>query len=265
MLKKTNPKVSVLIANYNSKEYLSECIQSILNQSYLNVEIILLDDSSTDDSFQEINKFKNNILIVKKDEKKTGIGSFDQAKSYYECLKVAKGEIIFLCDSDDYFKKNKIEFVLNEFLLNKNAEIIYDLPILKSSSKEIKIKRKKKIFKNYWPYIHPTSCIAIKRDCYLRNLKYLNFIDFKDLWLDFRICVISKYLLSENTYILNKNLTYYRQLETNISSKFKFLSKNWWKRREQAHEYIKIFFKKNNIIYKSNFDFFITKLANWFV
>lgn len=264
MLKRTEPKVSVLIANYNNQDYLSECIYSIKDQSYLNIEIILIDDSSSDNSLQKINKFKNEIIIVKKNFNKTRVGSYDQAKSYYECLKVAKGEIIFFCDSDDYFKKDKIESVVKEFLLNKNAQIIYDLPIIKFGDKEIILKRKKKIIKTYWPYIYPTSCIAIKRDCYFKNLEYLDFTDFKDLWLDFRICVISKYLLCENTFLIDKNLTYYRQLGTNVSSNFSFMSKKWWARREQAHEYIKSFFKKNKIHHELNFDYFLTKFVNLF-
>ena len=49
---KVNYKASVLIANYNNQKYLVDCIDSILNQSYKNIEIIVLDDSSNDNSFE---------------------------------------------------------------------------------------------------------------------------------------------------------------------------------------------------------------------
>ena len=76
--------------------------------------------------------------------------------------------------------------------------------------------------------------------------------------------VYSKFVLN-NLVFVNKNLTYYRQTETNISSKFNYLSKNWWARRYQAHNYLKYFFEKNNIIHKKNFDFFLTSLVNKFL
>ena len=50
-----------------------------------------------------------------------------------------------------------------------------------------------------------------------------------------------------------------------VSSKFKFLSIPWWKRRKQAHEYVKYFFKKNNILYQKNLDYFLTFIVNLFI
>ena len=108
----------------------------------------------------------------------------------------------------------------------------------------------------------PTSCIAIKRDELINNLSYLNHQNFPDVWLDFRIILISEYILKSKTVILNENLTYYRQTKTNISSKFKFLSRMWWIRRNQAHNFVKFFFKSNKISFKPNLDYFITKIIN---
>ena len=62
--------------------------------------------------------------------------------------------------------------------------------------------------------------------------------------------------------MLEKNLTYYRQFETNVSSKFKFLSNNWWKRRMEAHHYLIHFFNKQDIKHQKNLDYFITKVYN---
>ena len=66
-------------------------------------------------------------------------------------------------------------------------------------------------------------------------------------------------------YIINKNLTYYRQIDTNVSSRFKFLSNNWWKRRMEAHNYLIYFFIIQNIKHKKNLDYFFTKIYNLFI
>ena len=80
-------KVSVFI-NYNNQKYLEQCLEFILKQSYNNVEIIVIDDGSTDKSSEILEKYKNKITIVKKNNK-TSIGSYDQMESYYECLKIS--------------------------------------------------------------------------------------------------------------------------------------------------------------------------------
>ena len=67
-LKKVNYKASVLIANYNNQKYLVDCIDSILNQSYKNIEIIVLDDSSNDNSFEILKRYKDKIILLKKRE-----------------------------------------------------------------------------------------------------------------------------------------------------------------------------------------------------
>ncbi len=254
-------KVSVLVANYNNQKYLEQCLESILKQSYNNVEIIVIDDGSTDKSSEILEKYKNKITIVKKKNNKTSIGSYDQMESYYECLKISSGDLIFLCDSDDYFDEKKIELIVKKFNENNDYLMVYDLPILKFKNNIKYTNKKQKIFKNYWPYFPPTSCIAIKRNELINNFNSINFKNYPDIWLDFRLGIFSKYIF-KNLIFINKNLTYYRQTDKNISSNFKFLSKNWWIRRDQAHEYVKFFLKKNKIYYKKNFDYFLTKIVN---
>ena len=61
---------------------------------------------------------------------------------------------------------------------------------------------------------------------------------------------------------IDENLTYYRQTEDNVSSKFKKFSKNWWSRRNEAHDYFFDFIEKNNLRAGKNLDFYITKFIN---
>ena len=255
-------KASVIVINYNNGKYIDKCIKSLITQSYRNIEIIFVDDNSNDNSLTIAKKYKKKIKIVKK-IKKIGKGSFDQMFGFFEGYKKTTGDIIFLLDSDDYFHKDKILTIINEFKNDKDKMIIYDLPIKFSQNNYSAIKFKKKIiFKNFWPFYVPTSCISLKKNFFLRLFKKVNFKTFPNLWFDFRLCFSAIYLYNQYNFV-KQNLTYYRQSNNNVSSKFKFLSKNWWQRRLEAHEFVKIFLKKNKIKYKKNFDFYLTKFVNY--
>ena len=135
----TNKKLAtVLIANYNNSKYIDECLSSVINQSYKKIEIIVVDDNSSDNSLEILNKYTSQIKLIKK-KQKIGLGSFDQMSSYYEAFKESKGEIIFLLDSDDYFHLDKVSIIMNEFHQNKKKKILFDLPIKKYTNKEIDI------------------------------------------------------------------------------------------------------------------------------
>ncbi len=257
-----NLKVSVLIANYNNEKYIKHCINSLIHQTYKNVEIIFHDDCSNDESLNRIRKYKN--IKILKNKNRTNIGSFNQIKGYQRAFKKSSGDIIFFLDSDDFYKLSKIKKIVKMFKENKNIATIFDLPIFHNNEKNIYKKIKKPFLENYWPYIAPQSCIVMRRNEFKKILNKINFNLFPDIWMDFRIALYTKQI-SKNSIIINENLTFYRQTPQMVSSKFKFLSLPWWKRRSQAHEYVKYFFNKNNIPYKKNFDFFLTFIVNLFI
>ena len=61
-------KISILITNFNKEKFIEECILSCLSQNYNNLEIIIVDNSSTDESMSKIKKYSNELFIVKKKE-----------------------------------------------------------------------------------------------------------------------------------------------------------------------------------------------------
>ena len=258
----TKLKVSVLIANYNNQKYIKECIDSINRQTYKNIEIIFHDDFSSDNSIKSIIQYPN-IKIIK-NKKRGKYGSYNQINAYNRAFKKSSGDIIFFLDSDDLFKKNKIEIVVNEFLNNKKLSTIFDLPIHMHESKKKIIKNKKKVISSFWPYIPPQSCIAIKRSDFKEMINRINFDLFPDIWMDFRMAIYLTHI-KKKFFILEKNLTIYRQSPKMISSNFLFLSFNWWKRRAQAHAYVRYFFSKNKIQYKKNLDYFLSSFVNFFI
>ncbi len=254
-------KVSVVIANYNNSKFINECVESLINQTYKDVEIIFFDDNSQDNSLEVLKKFKDIKIIENKTQ--TRFGSFNQMNAFKKSIQSSTGEIIFLLDSDDFFRKDKIEKVVDFFLKNKNENIVFDYPIIKKNNKEIPQKKKINFYNTYWGYIHPTSCISIRRKFSDKLLDKVIDNKFSDIWLDLRILLFSKYLDRYNA--INDNLTFYRQFEGNISSKFKKFSKSWWQRRNLAHEYFIYFKITNNLKISKNLDFYISKLVNKFL
>ena len=100
------PFVSVLIANYNNSSYIQQCINSLNSQTYKNLEIIFFDDNSSDNSLEIIKKFSNVKIIENKIQ--TKFGSLNQLNAFRKGIKISKGDVIFLLDSDDYFKYEKV-------------------------------------------------------------------------------------------------------------------------------------------------------------
>jgi glycosyltransferase involved in cell wall biosynthesis len=94
-----NPFVSVIIPNYNHAQFLDERIQSVINQTYQNFELIILDDNSTDNSVEVISKYKDNPHVSKivVNEQNSGSGF----KQWHKGFELAKGDIVWIAESDD--------------------------------------------------------------------------------------------------------------------------------------------------------------------
>jgi len=259
-----NPIASVIIVNYNNAKYLEKCLNSAINQTFKNKEIIVIDDISNDNSLKILEKYKKKIKFYI-NKKKTKIGSYNQINSYYNGILKSKGRYLFLLDSDDYFKKNKVEKIIKKFSQDNSSKILFDLPILKFKNK---IVLKKFIQKSFilssWPRFTPQSCISIDRDYAIKIFKILKIKKYPTLWLDFRIATIT-FLYFKKIFILNKYLTYYRQLNSSASKKYKTMSKNWWIRRKEAHAFFSNISKKLNVRNRIKPDEVITKLVNNFI
>ena len=124
---------------------------------------------------------------------------------------------------------------------------------------------KPRYFSNFlWPKFSSTSCISIRREFFQKIIHEIDFQKFPNIWLDFRLAVYSKFI-EGNFIIISQRLTNYQISADNVSSKYKFLSSNWWKRRKEAHKYMKFFLENKNIKHMRGFDYFITKLINFFL
>ena len=100
-------KISVIMAIYNCSLYLSEAIDSILNQTYKNWELILSDDASTNNTYQVAQEYKSRYLdkiILIQNEKNSKL-----SYSLNQCLKYANGEYVARMNGDDIYSSERFE------------------------------------------------------------------------------------------------------------------------------------------------------------
>lgn len=258
----THTLVSIIIVNFNNKKFLDRSVKSVLNQTYPAKEVIIVDDNSNDGSIELLKKYKKkcNIVINKK---KTLYGSFNQINCISKAIKIAKGKLIFFLDSDDFFSLNKILFIKKKFDNYKSCKVIFDKSILyfnRYKQKKIDYKFRNKTFAP-WPKFYPQSCITIDKKYLMKIFKNLKIKKYPNIWFDFRIA-LQAYIDFNELFIVDKYLTYYQQSENQVSSKFKRFSLNWWKRRNEAHDFTNYLFKKNKLKNEKKLDKYITKLIN---
>lgn len=110
-----NPLISIIIPVYNVGSYLKECLESVINQTYKNLEIIIINDGSQDNS-KEIcyNYAKKDSRIKVINKKNEGVSAARNTG-----MELATGEYISFIDSDDYIDNDMIEFLLNNLLVHK--------------------------------------------------------------------------------------------------------------------------------------------------
>lgn len=112
MLKMNNSIISVIIPMYNAQNYITKCLESILNQSEKNIEVIIVDDGSSDNSKCICEKIvqKDSRLKLLCNEKNMGVSATRNIGLNY-----AKGKYIYFADADDYLENNMFEIMLKHY------------------------------------------------------------------------------------------------------------------------------------------------------
>lgn len=220
-----NKKVSVIVPVYNSERTLPNCIYSILNQTYKNIEIIIVDDGSNDNSEKICNKFKkiySNIIYVR--QKNNGVSSARNTG-----IKKSSGKWIMFVDSDDTIDSNLIEELIkknnNNNLVGAKLKKIFPRRITTSnyiskySIKEFIINiADGKIFggvlgylfdKNYIPFFDQNTSYMEDTIFMLNYLKKVKKIEYVDSYYN--------YIFSENSITNTFNT---KKIERNIKNMY---------------------------------------------
>jgi len=222
--------VSVLLPSYNHEMYIAETIESILNQSFTNFELLIIDDNSSDNSRGIIKDYKE------KDDRITIIfhnRNIGIAKTQNELIKMAKGKFIAFLNSDDVWKEDKLEKQLKILDKDENLIVWSDGEVINEKSKKIgksfthfyDASQKKKSGKLFVELLNNNyilfSSLILKKE----NLGDLKFYEKLERVSDYKFMVdLAK---NYNFYFIKNHLVKYRIHPKNtLTSNIKVLIKD---------------------------------------
>ena len=265
-----NILVTILINNFNNQKFLEKCINSCLTKSYKHLEIIIYYDKSDDDSDKIIKKINDTrVKKIFNKKKKYNSSALNQFEAIRKSFLKSRGEFIFLLDGDDFFLKNKVKTILDEFKKNKNLNFIQDNPIYFYPNTNLKIKKKlkKKFFVMHtWPYFNPTSTMVFRKNLLNKIIKEISFSysSYEKMFFDAR-AYIYIYFFESNYKNLDKELTLYTQnIKGDTLGSYNQKNLIWWNRRLQYHQFVKKLFHKKKKIHFKFLDYYLTFLINFF-
>jgi glycosyltransferase involved in cell wall biosynthesis len=245
------PKVSVVIPIFNAEQYLSQCITSLINQTLEDIEIILVNDGSTDGSLKICEQFE------KKDERIKLINKVNSGPSSSRNLGIDKAtsEFIAFVDSDDWVENNMFEIMYNA-ASNNNVDLVL-CGMIKETSTKIKspLKIEEGIHRNMRDFhtdfiFSKLKTLPVAPHCKLYRKKIINNkrsqIRFKpDLFFGEDFVFNLEYILNcSSVYSLSsKCLYHYRIIPTSLTNKYR---KNWWEVKSKSYSYLYDILKNYN-------------------
>ena len=206
-------KFSLIIPAYNVEKYIKKCLDSVLNQTYNNYEIIIINDGSTDNTSKILESYKSNKKIKIINQENKGLSNARNTG-----VSNAKGDYILFIDSDDFIEKELLE-ILNKTIKDEDL-VRFQIKILDETNKIIK-EYKEETFNNLngieafnklskYNLVELAVCYAYKKDTFLKNnYKFEEKTYHEDFGLIPYIIISSKKVTSINyigyNYLQRKN------------------------------------------------------------
>ena len=211
---KENPLVDIILPNYNKGKYLEETINSVINQTYKNWQLYIIDDNSTDNSLKVINKFS--------DLKKIKIIKLNKNKGPSFCrnygMRISKAPYISFIDSDDAWFNQKLKMQIY-FMKNNNFKFTYTDYVPFFEKNGVKKFKEKTFLKDHFDYNMFTKNSSINTTTMIIERSILSNHRFRKI----KLCedyLFKCQILKDNNVArkLNESLAYYRILNKSRSS-----------------------------------------------
>ncbi len=258
---KSNQLVSIIMTCHNGEKFLNEAIQSIINQSYSNWELIFYDNLSSDKSADIIKNFKDDRIKYFKSEKLLNLGTIRKLS-----LDQCNGFFITFLDTDDYWVEFKLEKQVKKFQENNKIDILYSNYFININQKIQK--KTKNLFKGYCQskiiesYIDGSPLTAwltlmVKKET-IKKLEY-SFDNNTHISSDFDMIIrLSNF---SNFDYLEDYLAYYRIHEGNESrnKQSEIYELFYVVNKFSEYKNIQKIFCYKNFIYKLHFKYFVYK------
>ena len=219
-VKDSKPLVSVVVPVYNVEQYISECLDSIINQTYSNLEIICVDDCGQDNSMNIVEEYarKDSRIKIIHHDRNRGLGGARNTG-----LENATGEYIFFVDSDDWIETNCVDIVTNKLIETKLDTVFFKADVFWQNAK----KRTPIWYQRYAMFPQGMFNIDVDRICDLphyswnkgyrrqflidNNIRWSENIIYEDIEFFFKV-----YTKSPLTYMISAPLYIYRRREDSI-------------------------------------------------
>lgn len=163
-MKKNNPLISVIVPTYNSGRFIKDCLNSLVNQTYKKIEILIVYRHSKDNTKSIIESYQKRYPNLRVIEQKNNLGP---ANARNIGILASKGKYISFCDSDDIFTKNKLEKQVEYLEYFEDVGVVYsDYILIDKNGKHIRKVNVPDWDFNKWlvsPYI-AFSSVVIRRD-----------------------------------------------------------------------------------------------------
>lgn len=120
------PLVTIIVPCYNHEKFVMDCLNSLINQTYKNIELLIVDDNSTDNSYRIISDYKERLeqrfvrTLIKKNPINKGL-----VYNLNSMIKISNGDYIKLIASDDFLLKDSVENMVKYALENQTADVFY--------------------------------------------------------------------------------------------------------------------------------------------
>lgn len=210
------PLVSIALCTYNGALYLRQQLESILNQTYYNIELIIVDDCSTDDTVEIITQYtlQNQKIKFFQNEKNLGFN-----KNFEKAIRFSTGKYIAISDQDDIWALNKIETLLNQisdnWLIFSNSAYIDEDGKLLNKNLLNNFSLCNKDFKSLLLYNFVTGHTVLFKKDFLKHVLPLPGLDYYDWYMGFVALYHKKlvycdtslthYRIHQKSFIQNKN------------------------------------------------------------